>query len=285
MKSIGRVLLTGSSGFIGRHLHERLEEIDIDVVTFDRPAKDIRKWEDLKNISVDLVYHLAAVTYVPFSFENPKITYETNVLGTLNVLELCRQMNIGGVVYTSAYVYGTPKYLPIDEEHPVNSINPYMHSKLIGEELCRSYHDNYGINCTVFRPFNVYGEGQHDSFLIPTILKQAQTGEIVLENPDPRRDFLYVGDLVDAYVKGMKQKSNFEIYNLGYGKSYSVREIVDMVVKISGRRIDWRYTGEVRKSEISDVVADVKKIKGELGWTPKTELYDWLKLMIDKKPS
>ena len=286
MNSKSKVLLTGSSGFVGQHLQRRLEERDITVVTFDRPTKDIKNWEDLKDISVDLVYHLAAITYVPFSFENPKVTYETNVLGTLNVLELCRQRDIGGVIYTSAYVYGKPKYLPIDEKHPVDPTNPYMHSKLIGEELCRSYSDNYGISCTVFRPFNVYGEGQDDRFLIPTILKHAQkTEEIVLENPEPRRDFLYVGDLVDAYVRAMKQSSHFETYNLGYGRSYSVREIVEMVVKTCGGKIKGRYTGKVRKNEIPDVVADVKKIKRELGWVPKTELYDWLKKTIEKTTS
>jgi UDP-glucose 4-epimerase len=217
MKINDRVLLTGSSGFIGGFLKSALLKRNFEVRTFDQESGDIKKWDDLKDISVDVIYHLAAITYVPFSFENPRVTYETNVVGTLNILELCRLNTVKKLIFTSAYVYGYPKHLPINEEHPVNPTNPYMHSKLIGEEMCQKYSELYGIPCTVIRPFNIYGEGQDERFLIPTILKQAgRNGTIVLENPEPKRDFLYVGDLVDAHLKAAENNSKFDIFNIGY---------------------------------------------------------------------
>jgi UDP-glucose 4-epimerase len=283
MKSRDSVLLTGSSGFLGRFLKPKLMERNFEVQTFDQESGDIRNWDDLKDISADVIYHLAAITYVPFSFENPRATYETNVLGTLNILELCRKSDIKKMIYTSGYIYGKPKYLPINEEHPINPTNPYMQSKLIGEELCQKYSELYGTHCIVIRPFNIYGEGQDERFLIPTILKQAEEkGEIVLENPEPKRDFLYVEDLVEAYIKAGEQNFDFEIFNIGRGESYSVREIVDRVVNIYDEKIKVRYTGKKRKNEILNVVADIEKAKKELGWSPQTDLFEWLKKIIKK---
>jgi len=282
MKLKCKILLTGSSGFVGRHLHSELVKEGGKVLTFDLPSKDIRKWGDLKDVSADLVYHLAAVTYIPYSFKNPRITYETNVLGTLNVLELCRLQDIKKIVYTSSYVYGQPKYLPVDEKHPVKPTNPYTYSKLMGERLCEAYAEFYGIECVILRPFNIYGEGQGERFLIPSIFKQIfEKGAIRLENPNPRRDFLYVKDLVEAYLKaGKYNKSKFEVFNIGYGKSYSVRELVDMIMKICGRKVKVTYEGRSRKGEIADVVADTAKARKRLKWKPKTKIEDGLKRVM-----
>ena len=172
--------------------------------------------------------------FVPYSFENPRETYEVNVLGTLNILELCRLYNIGNIVFASSYVYGSPEYLPVDEGHSLSPTSPYARSKVMGEGLCRAYHEDYGLKCVILRIFNIYGEGQSDSFLIPSILKQLVSGEIELMDPEPRRDFLYISDAVDAYVKaGHYTGSDFEVFNMGSGVSYSVDSIANKIIDLS----------------------------------------------------
>ena len=173
-----RVLITGANGFVGRHLVNALNGMDSSVTLLkdiNGNSLDIRKKDLIKSSldylsDVDVIYHLAAIASVNSSYENPHDTYETNVLGTLNILELCRLYDINKIVYASSYVYGKPHYLPIDENHMTNPTNPYSRSKLIGEELCKSYHDDFGIECIVLRPFNIYGPGQRSDFLIPMII-------------------------------------------------------------------------------------------------------------------
>jgi len=118
---------------------------------------------------------LLPLMFVPYSFQEPREMYEVNVLGTLNILELCRLHVIPRIVFASSYVYGQPSYLPIDEAHPVNPNNPYGRSKVFGEGLCRAYYEDCGVSCIVLRSFNLYGEGQREHFLIPSILRQLET--------------------------------------------------------------------------------------------------------------
>ena len=280
-----KILVTGSSGFVGRHLVEELKRRDVEVVTLtdsNRRRIDIRDWQKIKEIGdLDMVYHLAAKTYVPFSFENPKEVYEVNVLGTLNILELCRLRDVEKIVFVSSYLYGQPRYLPIDEEHPVQPTNPYMRSKVLGEELCRAYNIDFGVKCIILRPFNIYGEGQSNDFLIPSILKQLVNGKIELRDPEPRRDFLYIKDAIEACVRsGEYTGSDFEIFNIGSGVSYSVDEIVRKILNISGQNIEVNYKNARRKSEIMNVVADIKRAKEKLDWMPKIEIEEGLKNII-----
>jgi UDP-glucose 4-epimerase len=273
-----KVLVTGSSGFIGGLLSTRLESAKADLVKFDRPQGDIRLWDDVKHLEADIVYHLAALAFVPFAFENPRETYETNVTGTLNILELCRNRDVKKIIFTSSYIYGVPKYLPIDEKHPVNPTNPYMHSKMMGEKLCESYSEYYGIECVILRPFNVYGYGQDKRFLVPSIIHQIfEKKKIELENPRPKRDFLYVDDLIDAYIKAIRCDSRFEIFNIGYGESYSVGKIVDSILRIYGEEMEVHYSRKERENEVMDILADAKKAESELGWKPKTNLEEGLR--------
>ena len=138
--------MTGASGFVGSHLAKRLRSDGAEVLALDIRGKDsidLRNWQQLREFGrklgkVEQAYHLAALMFVPYAFENPREIYEVNVLGTLNLLELCRLHNVEKIVFASSYVYGSPQYLPIDEEHPVNPHNPYAHSKVIGEALCRA---------------------------------------------------------------------------------------------------------------------------------------------------
>ena len=288
-----RVLVTGSRGFVGKNLVEELKRQDADVLTLtdhDGRRIDIRDQQRVEAIinkirNIDIVYHLAAITSVPFSFENPRETYDVNVLGTLNILELCRSCNADKIVFASSYVYGQPQYLPIDEKHPLQPTNPYARSKILGEELCRAYNTDFGVKCIILRPFNIYGVGQNKNFLIPSIIAQLRYGKIELKDPEPKRDFIYISDIIDAYIKAGEFKGDFDVFNIGYGKSYSVKEIVEKIIHLYGKDVKVKYSGERRKNEIMDTVADIKKAKEKLGWKLRVEidrgLGDMLKYITD----
>jgi len=284
-----RVLLTGAGGFVGSHLAEELrrqgaEVLDIDV-RGNNPI-DLRDWQRLREFGsklgkVDLVFHLAALMFVPYAFENPREVYEVNVLGTLNLLELCRLQKVDKIVFASSYIYGSPQYLPVDEAHPINPTNPYARSKVMGEAFCRAYNQDYGLKCAILRPFNLYGEGQNDSFLIPSILKQIAGGKVELMDPEPRRDLLYITDAIKAYIKaGEYEGADFEVFNIGLGLSYSVDEIVRSILNIWGRQVEVSYQHKRRRNEILDVVANIQKAAKELGWTPGVELKEGLRRYI-----
>ena len=284
-----RILVTGSSGFVGKNLVEELKRQDADVLTLtdhDGRRIDIRDQQRVMRIikeirDVDIVYHLAAITSVPFSFENPRETYDVNVLGTLNILELCRSCNADKIVFASSYVYGQPQYLPIDEKHPLQPTNPYARSKILGEELCRAYNTDFGLKCIILRPFNIYGVGQNKNFLIPSIIAQLRYGKIELKDPEPKRDFIYISDVIDAYIKAGEFNGDFDVFNIGYGKSYSVKEIVDKIIYLYGKDVKVKYSGERRKNEIMDTIADIKKAKEKLGWKPGVEIDNGLSNLLN----
>lgn len=280
-----RVLLTGAGGFVGSHLYRELKNQGAIVLApagKDGQRVDVRDWQGMAEFGqlmghVDVVYHLAAKTFVPYSFANPRETFEINVLGTLNLLEICRLHSVGRLIYASSYVYGDPAYLPVDEKHPAMPNNPYARSKLIGETLCKAFHDDYGLKCIILRPFNIFGEEQDSAFLIPSILAMIERGKIELMDPDPRRDFLYIADAVDAYMKaGDYAGADFGVFNIGSGCSYSVREIVDQVVVEWGDSVSVGYRNSRRRNEVMDVVANIDKARQSLGWEPRIGLREGL---------
>jgi len=284
------ILVTGASGFVGKHLVEELRSQGAEVFALDSRGPDpidIRNWQAVKGFGsklgrLDLVYHLAALMFVPYSFENPRETYEVNVLGTLNVLELCRLQRVPKLVFASSYVYGEPQYLPVNEEHPLNPGSPYARSKVLGEDLCKAYHEDYGLRCTMMRVFNIYGEGQSGDSLIPSILRQLPSGKVELMDPEPRRDFLYVTDVVQAYLRaGEYDRAGFNVFNIGSGASYSVDDIVRLVLQAWGREAEIRYRHQRRKSEVMDVVADFRKAKTELGWEPRVTLEQGIRRYVE----
>jgi nucleoside-diphosphate-sugar epimerase len=270
-----KIVVTGSQGFIGSKLVPELAKKGHSVTGLDlMSGYDITKWSNIKSISgFDIVIHLAAISFVPKSYKIPREMFDVNINGTLNMLELCR-INEANFIFTSSYVYGNPKYLPIDEKHPIESFNPYCQSKLIGEDLCKCYYNDFGVPIIIFRPFNIYGPGQKEEFLIPFIQKQIkEDGIVTLNDPRPKRDYIHVDDVVDAYCKAVDyNKTEFDIFNLGSGISYSVKEIAEMLINSSGKEKSIKFPVKYRKNEILDTIADNMKARRILNWEPKTSI-------------
>jgi nucleoside-diphosphate-sugar epimerase len=269
MKSI---LVTGSNGFIGTVLKTHLLNEHYNIYEFNEQDGDIVKenpFARFEDHQIEHIIHLAAKTFVPHSWQNPYIFYTTNVMGTLNVLEFCRKTKIG-LTYLSSYLYGTLQTLPIKEDAELEPTNPYAFSKYLAERLCHFYHKVYGIKIVIFRPFNVYGMGQNESFLIPTIIDQVlNKHEIRVKELSSRRDYVYIKDLVHAISLSLKKDFNFEIFNIGSGTSLSVEEVIQMIKEVfrSKKKITCDY--HQRKNEISETVADITMAKIKLGWQPQ----------------
>lgn len=284
-----RILVTGSTGFIGKNLIPRLEECGYIVY----PVAKSLGFDLCNDSSLDLflnkgistIFHLAGKTYVPDSWNTTSSFYEINSLGTQRVLEFCRRTN-AKLIYVSAYVYGVPRYLPIDESHPVMPNNPYAHSKWIGEELCKFYAREMGVKSIILRPFNLYGPGQAEHFLIPTLIKQIKENlDIVVKDETPKRDYLYISDFVDACILAINYDEDFRIFNIGAGYSISVREIIETLIQYSHKQIKWRSLGEKRKNEILDTIADCSAIKQSLNWSPKIQLKEFIANCINLENS
>jgi len=269
---MSNILVTGADGFIGKKLVSKLKASGYHVIEHSIADGDITS-ASFEGYEIHHVFHLAAQTFVPASWENPKQFYNVNVMGTVNMLECCRKCN-AGLTFPSTYVYGVPQFLPISERHPVNPNTPYNHSKVLCEDLCSFYHKVFGINIVVLRPFNIYGAGQSTQFLIPTILDQVLDGnvrEIHVKDLVPKRDYLFVDDLISAMYLTIG-KTGYHVYNVGSGMSKSVEEVILNIEKITGINKPYLSVNARRKNEIDDIVADISKITAELGWSPK---FDW----------
>ena len=277
------VAVSGSGGFVGSHLVRRLNELGAKVIEIDyKKGLDIRKFEQINTIGTfDILIHLAAKTFVPESYENPREFYFANLIGTLNALELCR-LRKAGMVYASSYIYGIPLYLPIDELHPVTGFNPYSGSKIASEQLCERYHHDHGVSINILRLFNIYGPHQNSKFLIPSIIEQAKKGKVILKDPTPKRDFVYIDDVIEAYIKAIQYDNNLlNIFNIGSGESFSVKEVADEVLENFAEDIQVLFTGEERASEVPDTIANITKAQELLGWTPIFSLSDGIRNCVD----
>ena len=280
-----RILITGGGGFLGLPLCDRLRELGDVVLSVSRHSGvDVSDWNHVSSVErCDVVYHLAAVTGAEAALARPREAYTTNVLGTMHILEYCRIQKARRLVFASTYVYGQPKYLPVDESHPINPGNPYAQSKVIGETLCRQYYEDFGVPVVILRIFNPYGPGQQGSFLIPTVLNQLKHhGKVLLRDPAPRRDFIFVQDVVDAFMKaGRYTGSEFAVFNVASGKTYSVAEVVQKIRYIHGRPFEVVYAGPSRPFEIADCVGGVERSKRNLGWQAKTDIDNGLRQTVE----
>jgi UDP-glucose 4-epimerase len=285
---IKRILVTGSSGFIGRHLCKKLENIGIELVinaTNGNVPLDVTNYKEVMSIKeeVEGIIHLAAKTSVSGSFGNPFETYYVNLLGTLNMLEFAKKKNVRVFVYNSTYVYGQPKYIPIDESHPVNPHSPYNLSKFIGEQLCMDYSASFGLNVVTLRPFYVYGPHCKEGRLIPSILRQIEgrKGRILLSGRKIKRDFLFISDFVELVMKILgRLPSGYNMYNVGTGKSNTLEEVAEIIATLTNRKMELRYHRDKRTREITDMVADISKVKRGFNWTPKFSLDDGLEITL-----
>jgi nucleoside-diphosphate-sugar epimerase len=277
------ILVTGASGFVGRLLVTALKEKGHHVEEYSAEQGDIAS-DILPDIKADLVFHLAARTFVPDSWKDPESFYDVNVRGTIKVLEYCRAHG-ASLAFISSYVYGRPDSLPISEHHPLRAANPYGQTKVLGEELCRFYELSFRVPVTIVRPFNLYGPGQPEHFLIPTLIAQAlspASAEIVVNDETPRRDYIFVTDLIELLTR-VADDPKPGAYNAGSGCSYSVAEIVAMINNMVPQPKILRTRGEVRPNEIQDVVADIRRARETFGWEPGVSMQEGLSRMISPR--
>ena len=271
-------LVTGAGGFLGRVLVAKLRAAGCIVTGVDRAAGfDVCDWScfaKLRRRRWDLVYHLAGSMHVPSSWERPRETFTTNLLGTLNVLEFCRAKKAGRLIFVSSAMYGVPQYLPIDERHPVDPTNPYSWSKASAEDLCRAYGKLFGLDITILRPFNIYGRGQRPDFLVASVVGQVKgSGRVKVHDLAPRRDYLHVDDMAEAFLRAAAgRKRGLKVFNIGSGRSHSVREVIETAFLFAGKPRKVTVTGRKRRGEVPDVVADIKAAQRELRWRPQTAL-------------
>lgn len=278
-----RIAVTGTSGFLGSVVVPLLEHAGHEIVSINRKeGMDITDWQAVKMIKdFDVLIHLAAQSYVPDAYTDPHSFYNTNVSGTLNMLELAR-LNKARFIYISSYVYGHPQYLPIDELHPLEAVNPYGQSKLTGEDLCKAYYRDFKLDTTIFRPFNIYGAGQGIHFLIPKIISLVKADKVVeLFDPRPKRDYVHVKDVAKAILLAVeKNATGFEVFNLGGGISYSPQEVITMLETMIGKKIAVSYLNKHRPNEIMDTLCNNAKAKKYLGWEPCMSFYTGLQEML-----
>lgn len=278
-----KVAVSGSAGFVGRHVCELLKQAGHEVVKIDITSGfDLSDNKVIEKIPcVDAFIHLANLVYVPASYQNPEMFYRVNYLTTLNALEVCRKYK-ARMVYVSSYVYGSPRFLPVSEDHPVSPFNPYAQTKVICETLCEGYHRDFGVNISVLRPFNLYGVGQTGKLLIPEIFNQLKEGASVirLKAASPRRDYVNVKDLAKALVACVGDKSDYSIYNVCSGSSVSVREITEIINKYLKTKVRFEFSESDRPNEVDETLGSYEKLKGHLGWSPSMTFEEGIKEIV-----
>lgn len=269
-----RIVVSGATGFVGSALTKRLRDREgSEVVPLNSANGDIAEASTWRALPVaDAVIHLAARTFVPDSWTEPAAFLRTNFTGTTQALEYCRAHK-SRLVFLSSYLYGNPARLPIDEQAPVTAPNPYALSKKLAEEACRFYSDSFGVEVTILRVFNIYGGGQGDQFLIPSIVRQVLAGTgIHVKDLAPKRDFLFIDDLIEAIVCAVDKPQRFEIFNIASGTSHSVRDVIDIVQRLAGRSVPVHSEEVRRQNEIMDTLGDITKARRMLSWSPRWTL-------------
>ena len=306
------VLITGAGGFIGSHLTAKLVRLGAKVRAFVRynsrndpglieilpsPVKnelevimaDLRDPEAVQGAAenIDIVFHLGALIAIPYSYVHPREVVETNIMGTLNILNVAKRYQIKKIIHTStSEVYGTAQYVPIDEKHPLQGQSPYSASKIGADKIVESYFRSFDIPVATVRPFNTYGPRQSARAVIPTIISQALTKDkISLGSLFPTRDLSYVEDIVDGFIKAAQSdKSIGEVINLGSGFEISIGDLAQKILNLLKKDIKIvSASNRVRptKSEVERLIADVSKAKKLIGWESKVSLDEGLQHTIE----
>jgi nucleoside-diphosphate-sugar epimerase len=288
-ESRAAILVTGADGFLGRPLVERLRSLQYDVRAPSRvDGFDVLR-DELDLADVRHVFHLVARTGVPDAWQDPVEFHLVNAHGVVRVLEQCRKAQCS-LTYVSGYVYGAPQRLPIAETDLTRANNPYAFSKLMGEEACRFYASAFGVRANILRPFNIYGPGQDERFVLPVIVEQAidlSAPEVVVKDLAPRRDYIYIDDVVSAALAIADQPGG-AVFNVGSETSHSVAEIISAVFRATGVSKPIRTIQETRHNEVMDVVADCRRLRA-LGWRPEVSLENGVRMVVqaalDKRPA
>ncbi|MDA2928571.1 NAD(P)-dependent oxidoreductase [Acidobacteria bacterium AH-259-O06] len=280
---MANILVTGASGFIGKRLIPRLSADGHEIFQANRESGDVsEKSTWLKFPRAEVVIHLAGKTFVPESWTEPAAFIKCNLLGTVAALDYCKKHN-ARLVFMSSYLYGNPVTLPIPETAPVVASNPYALSKKLAEEACQFYSDSFGMNITILRPFNVYGADQPENFLIPSIIRQVNAGKVIyVKDLEPKRDYVYISDLIEAITRAIELRQGINIFNIGSGVSYSVEEIIRIIQCVKGKNLPVHSVAERRKEEIMNTVADITAAKLALSWAPRFTLLEGLQQMFTK---
>ena len=305
-----RVLVTGAGGFIGSHLTERLVELGVQTRAFvhynsmgtwgwldhsslkaetEVIAGDICDRDSVRKAvrGVEVVFHLAALIGIPYSYYAPASYVHTNVEGTLNVLQQALEANAERVVHTStSEVYGTAQYVPIDERHPLQGQSPYSASKIGADKMAEAFRLSFGLSVSTVRPFNTYGPRQSARAIIPTIVTQCAVGDVVrLGNLHPTRDFTYVTDTVDGFIQAAESDDAVgQVINLGAGKEISIGDLVQKIACLMEKQPEISSQADrVRRkgSEVERLCADISKAQELLGWCPRTGLTQGLTKTIE----
>lgn len=296
------VLVTGADGFIGSHVAEVLvrsgHEVRalaqynfsgsagwLDYVNQDVASSVEVRLGDIRDRSFveslvkgsDAVMHLAALVGIPYSYHAPDSYVDTNVQGTMNLLNAARNADVQHFIHTStSEVYGTAESVPMDEKHPLRAQSPYAASKIAADQMALSYFRSFGTPVTVIRPFNTFGPRQSLRAIIPTIMTQVAQGKPTVEvgSTTPTRDFTFVTDTARAFSMALlaKEETVGEVINLGTGHEVSVAELIELVAAVSGRDIEVVHQSDRTRpagSEVERLVSDNRKAQELLGWLPE----------------
>jgi len=242
---------------------------------------DIRRIQSIPK-DVSCIVHLAAMTDVKKCQEKPAICFETNVLGTKNMLELARKADSKFIFSSTSHVYGIPSKLPVSEKDPLHPTSIYSASKACGERLCETYSRIYGMDVVVLRNFSTYGPNNPSYAVIHRVIKQILKGnKIKIGNLFPKRDFIYISDVISAFELVIKKDlKRFSTFNVGTGKNTSIENICKKLIQISGKKISIIKRTMDLEYEVPNIFANISKIN-RLGWRPKVSLEDGLKTTFD----
>ena len=305
-----KVLVTGAAGFIGSNLTERLVKDGAEVRAYIHyNALGTRGWldhseyvDDVEFVSgdiadadsvqaamedIDIVFHLAALIGIPYSYNSPRSYVKTNIEGTLNVLQSARKCNVSRVLHTStSEVYGTALTVPISEEHPLQGQSPYSATKIAADKIAESYHLSFDLPVVTIRPFNTFGPRQSQRAVIPTIITQILQGsEIKVGNLTSTRDFNFVSNTVDGFIQGaICDDAIGRTFNLGTGKEISIASLINLISEITGKKIEIKQEDERLRpsgSEVDRLLADSQLANELLNWEPRVSLREGLAQTID----
>ena len=306
-----RILITGATGFIGSHLTELCTEKGYKVVAFDRynpnnnwgwleqsESKndvkvilgDIRDYDSVSKAmkGCDVVFHLAALIGIPYSYSSPLAYIRTNMEGTYNVLEAAKNLNLEQVLITStSETYGTAQYSPIDENHPLVGQSPYSATKIAADQLAISYYRSFNLPIKIVRPFNTYGPRQSARAIIPTVISQILNGakKIRVGNLLPTRDLTYVRDTVSGFIEIYHSDELYgEVTNIGMNKEISIGDLIHMIsstMKVSINVVQDDKRIRPKTSEVDQLLCDNTKIITHTKWRPKSDLETGLKATVE----